>query len=136
MFFCQNIFGQSHLMDKSVRAGKGDTVYIFVNHIKQDKRQEFEDFVTNTFWGMSKKLPTKDQQVFKHTRVLYPTKAEPDGTWSYIFIMDPVVPGGEYNIRTLLVKMYGEQKADEYDKLFSETAAHEQTGYVEIQSEN
>lgn len=120
----------------SLRAAKGDTVWVIVNHIKADKKEQFEKFIAGTLWGASKQLKGKDQAVFKQTRVLYPTKPEADGTLSYIFIMDPLVNGGDYNLHSLLGKIYGDQKALEYENVFNETAASEQTMYVEIQSEN
>jgi hypothetical protein len=118
------------------RASRGDTVWVLVNHIKADKRQVFEKFITETFWNRSKQLPPKDQQVFKQTRVLYPTAAEPDGTYSYIFIMDPLVTGGDYDIKSLLIKMYGEREGAKYNTLFDETAAGVQSQYVVVQSAN
>jgi hypothetical protein len=48
--------------------------------------------------------------------------------------MDPVVPGGDYEIENLLRKMYDEQKAKEYIKMFEETVAAPQTEYRVIQS--
>jgi hypothetical protein len=118
------------------RAAKGDTVWVIVNHIKADKKAQFEKFITETFWGASNKLKGNDKTVFKQTRVLYPTQPETDGTLSYIFIMDPVLSGGDYDIYNLLTKIYGDQKASEYNNVFNETAASEQTMYIEIQSEN
>jgi len=116
------------------RAAEGDTVWVFVNHIKPDKRQQFEHFVHDLFWPMASQLGKSDQQVFGQTRVLYPIKAEADGTYSYLFIMDPVITGGNYDIKSLLTKMYGPEKATEYNKMYDETAAREQTGYTLIQS--
>jgi len=71
------------------RAAKGDTVWVIINHIKAEKKEQFEKFITETLWGGSNKLKGNDRTVFKQTRVLYPTKPEADGTLSYVFIMDP-----------------------------------------------
>jgi hypothetical protein len=119
-----------------VRATKGDTVWVIVNHVKPDKKDQFEKFLTETFWGASKNLKGNDQAVFKQTRILYPTKPESDGTLSYIFLMDPLIANGDYDIQSLLKKMYGDDKAGEYSKVFDETSAAEQTMYVQVQSEN
>jgi hypothetical protein len=51
-------------MTMHTRAGEGDTVGVFVNHIKADKRQQFEKFVHEIFWPMAKKLSPLDQHVF------------------------------------------------------------------------
>lgn len=129
-------FFSSSGQKRMARAAEGDTVWVIVNHVKADKKEQFEKFVTETFWGSSTKLKGKDQTVFKQTRILYPTKPEEDGTLSYIFLMDPLVAGGDYDIRSLLGKIHGEGKAAEYDSVFNETAARPQTMYVEVQSKN
>ena len=33
---------------------EGDSVWVFVNHIKADKRQDFERFVQEIFWPAAK----------------------------------------------------------------------------------
>ncbi len=116
------------------RASKGDTVWVIINHIKADKRQDFEKFVHEIFWLMAKKLSTKEQRTFSQTRVLHPFKPEADGTYSYVFIMDPVVSGGDYQMENVIKKMYDGQKANEYLKMFNETFAGEQTFYEVVQS--
>lgn len=115
-------------------AAEGEKVWVIINHIKADKRQQFEKFIHEIFWPMATKLGAEDQRVFRQTRVLHPTKAEADGTYSYIFIMDPIVEGADYDIDNLLKKMYGPEKAAEYGKMFDETKVREQTQYLEIQS--
>ena len=82
----------------------------------------------------AKKLDAEGQRVFRQTRVLHPVEPEEDGTYTYLFIMDPVVPRGDYDIENLLKKMYDEQKATEYMKMLNETEASGQTGYRMIQS--
>jgi hypothetical protein len=116
------------------RAAEGEKVWVIINHVKADKRQQFERFVNELFWPMASKLGTEEQKVFRQTRVLHPTKAEADGTFSYLFIMDPVIEGGDYNIEALLKKMYSAEKAAEYNRLFEDTQASEQTSYMTTQS--
>jgi hypothetical protein len=52
--------------------------------------------------------------------------------------MDPVFSGADYNEEHLLRKMYDEQKANEYIKMYikmyKEIAARPQTGYRVVQS--
>ena len=112
----------------------GDEVWVVVNTIKADKREQFEKFVFEIFWPAAKKLSLADQKVFKATRVLTPTQANEDGTYSYLFIMDPVIPGADYSIEKFLIKMYGKEKAAEYNKMFDETAVKPQIGYTQKQS--
>jgi hypothetical protein len=112
----------------------GDEVWVVVNVIKADKREQFEKFVFEIFWPAAKKLSLDDQKAFKATRVLTPTQANEDGTYSYLFIMDPVIPGVDYSIEKFLIKMYGKEKAAEYGKMFDETYDRPQISYSQKQS--
>lgn len=121
-------------MASPARAKEGDTVWVIVNHVKAAKRQQFEQFVHTSFWDSASKLSAADQQVFRQTRVLHPTAAEKDGSYSYLFVMDSYVPGGNYDIQSLLKKMYSTNKATEYNQLFEECMASPQTVYITVQS--
>lgn len=116
------------------RAKEDETVWVIVNHVKADKREQFENFVHNVFWPASAKLSEDEQQVFKQTRTMHAGKADPDGTYPYIFIMDPVVAGGDYDIESLLTKMFGAEKAAEHYKTFTETMDRESNNYEVTQS--
>src|SRR5688500_559615 len=65
-------------------AKPGDSVWVIINHIKPDKRQQFEKFVHEVFWPMASKLNDSVRLTFMQTRVLSPTAPEQDGTYSYI----------------------------------------------------
>ena len=115
-------------------AKEGEKVWVIINHVKADKRQQFEKFIHEVFWPMATKLSPQEQRVFRQTQVLHPTAAEADGTYSYIFIMDPLIEGADYEIEHLLENMYGKEKAAEYGKLFGESLAREQTQIMTVQS--
>ncbi len=120
----------------AARAATGDTVWVLVNRIKADKREQFERFVEE-FWASSLKLGETDpteRRVFQHTRVLNPTRPNADGTYTYIFIMDPVIPGGNYDIESTLKRMYPADEAARRLKMFEETLAGEQSGWTVVQS--
>ncbi|MBI1760641.1 MAG: hypothetical protein HYR56_04310 [Acidobacteria bacterium] len=110
-------------------AVEGDEVWVAVNTIKADKREQFEKWVYEIFWPAGLKLPAKERAAFEHTRVLRPSKANDDGTWTYLYVMDPVIPGAEYDIERLLKRMFDEAKAQEYGRMLEETMAKPQFGY-------
>jgi hypothetical protein len=58
-----------------------------------------------------------------------------DSTYTYVFLMDPVIPKGEYEILVYLKKMYGEEKAKEYYKMFDESLISPQEQYIVVQSQ-
>ncbi|WP_157780978.1 hypothetical protein [Hymenobacter sedentarius] len=115
-------------------AQAGDTVWVVINHVKADKRAQFERFVTEIFWPMAAKLGPADQRTFRQTRVLNPVRPEADGTYSYFFVMDPVITGANYDILTLLKKMYGNEKAAAYFKQFTESLSGKHQMFVTVQS--
>jgi hypothetical protein len=115
------------------RATAKDSVWIFITHVKAGKQADFEKFVHEIFYDKAGKLSSNEQRVFKQTRVLHPTKAETDGTYSYCFLMDPPVPGGDYDIESLLKKIYGASEAEKYLKMFNDAVVG-QTAYMLTQS--
>lgn len=118
------------------RSKSGETVWVIVNPVKANKKAQFERFIHEIFWPGASKLSKEEQKLFKQARVLHPTKAEKDGTYAYFFIMDPVIKGANYGIPTLLKKMYGEPKATEYYKLYTDATAGPQIKYIETQSKD
>ncbi|GAA4395562.1 hypothetical protein GCM10023187_02610 [Nibrella viscosa] len=68
---------------------------------------------------------------------MHPVKANPDGTYTYLFIMDPYIKGEDYDIESLVKKMYGAQKGAEYYKLFAEAIVPgKDVGYRVTQSKD
>jgi len=70
----------------------------------------------------------------RHTRFLHPAEQNEDGTYTSVFLMDPLVEDADYDIVSLLTKAYGQEKAEEYVQLWGETLAGPQVGYDLIQS--
>ena len=123
------------LSGSTMRASKGDTVWVLLNQIKADKREQFEKFVHEILWPVALKLDPIDQKVAKQTRVLHPVEMNKDSTYTYVFLMDPLIPGASYEVMYYLKKGYGEEKAKEYSKMFGECYASPQVVYVLIQSQ-
>lgn len=116
------------------RAVAGDTVWVIVNHVKPDQRSQFERFVEDVFWGTASRLGAHEQRAFRQTRVLYPTAPEEDGTYAYLFVMDPLIPGMNYSIYDFLVTMYGEADAAKHYRAFEATLAEPFRQYLSVQS--
>lgn len=117
-------------------AKSSESVWVCLDPIKKDKRVQYERFLHEIFWAGAAKLNAADQRVLRQTRILHPTKAESDGTYSYFFIMDPVIKNGEYDIEKLLTKMYGATKAKEYFTLYTTAHARPQVFYEVTQSKD
>lgn len=67
-------------------------------------------------------------------RFLYPAKQNEDGTYTYVFLMDPVIEGAEYDIEILLINAYGEGKIKKYGQQWHDFLASPQVAYSLIQS--
>ena len=132
----QKAHATKDLTGSSVRAAKGDTVWVLLNHIKADKCEQFEKFVHEILWPVALKLDAIDQKVAKQTRVLHPVEMNEDSTYTYVFLMDPAIPNANYQVMYYLKKGYGEEKAKEYSKMFEECYANPQVGYTLIQSQH
>ena len=115
------------------RATENDSVWVIINHVRPGKRDVFEKFFHEIFFDSSSNLNADEQRLFRQTRILHPTQAEADGTYSYFLIMDPFIPGGDYHIRSIMMRMYQKEAAEKHLKMFDE-AVIKQTSYKLIQS--
>ena len=116
-------------------AKPGEEVHVWAYPVKPGKQKQYEHFVHDIFWPGAKKLSAAGQKVFRQTRVLHPTQANPDGTYTYLFIMDPFIKGEDYDIESLVKKMYGAKQGATYYKLFTDaTVAGKDVGFRVTQS--
>lgn len=127
-------FGQTS--SSRTMAAPGEEVHVSAYTVKADKRAQYEQFVHDVFWPGVSKLSAADQKVFRQTRVMHPAGPNPDGTFTYAFIMDPYIKGGDYDIESLIKKMYGPQKGAEHYQLFQTAIVGEGTDYQLTQSKN
>ena len=61
-------------------------------------------------------------------------RASEDGTYTCVFLMDPLVDAFDYGIAQLLRRAEGAAQAAEYDKLWDEAMDQPQSGYELMQS--
>ena len=111
------------------RAAPGDSVWVVLNFVKPDQRAAFEEF-TRIFWGAGlKSSDPATRKVFAQTRVLYPTKADPDGNYTYVYVMDPAVSGGNYSEPDLAHALLPAAEADRILGLLRASTTREQQGF-------
>jgi hypothetical protein len=112
----------------SGRATTGDTVLIAVNHVRADRRAQFEEFAQK-FWEAGTRAGALDSvqtATFRYTRTLYPTAPDSDGTFAYLFIMDPAIRGGNYDIGALLKQLFPADEASRLGRMLEESMARPQ----------
>ena len=113
------------------RAAKGDEVWVLLNHVKADKWEQHKDFVLNILLPAAKKVaPTE----MANSRFLYTTDQNEDGTYTSIWLIDPVIENGNYNMQDCLKMAHGDEKGEEYFQLWTESLATDQVDYSVIQS--
>ena len=86
------VCGSAGTMLIARQAKTGERVDIVITTVKAGKQQQFEDFMTK-FGAVVEKAAQKDKSIKEaNVRPLYPTKPNEDGTFTYVFLMDPVHP--------------------------------------------
>lgn len=111
-------------------------MWVLLNHIKADKCEQFEKFVHEILWPKAETADSIDLLVGNYTRVLHPVEMNEDSTYTYIFIMDPVIQNADYRYSHHLKNIFNEEKTQEYLKMVDECYASPQTGYTLIQSQH
>jgi ketosteroid isomerase-like protein len=99
------------------RASANDQVMIVINNIKADKVSQFEDYVKNYLGPAATEYNARVKQTVRTQKPVGPNK---DGSFTYIFIMDPVNSSYDYDMAVPLIAKYGEEKAKEYGKIYNE----------------
>ena len=97
------------------RAVEGDQVWVVLNHVKAENWEEHKDFVLNILIPAAEKIVPHEMG---HTRFLYQTEPNEDDNYTSVFLMDPVVEDGNYDILEILKKAYGDEQAEVYHKRF------------------
>jgi hypothetical protein len=116
---------------EDIRAHRGEGIWVVLNHIRAEKREAFEHFLYSILLPAIAHI---HPETYNTVRVLHPTAPNENGTYTYIFLMDPVVPGGIYNINNILYEFYKPELANEYMKTWNEALAYPQVEYDQIQS--
>lgn len=106
-------FAQTKAYEKPAKPG--ETVLVVVAAVKPNKKAEYETWMNDVMYAAlyKSKNPVKKEQL-KVTRWLKPARQNADSTWTYAFIMDPVIPKTDYDIPTFLKQEYGDEKGAQY----------------------
>jgi hypothetical protein len=108
----------------TVRAHEGDKVWLIINQIKDDSKTAYLDWMNTHFLPLlANTTDETTKKQYQSTRWLEPIRQNTDKSWTYVFIMDPVIPKTNYDITTLLATKYGVEKAaalnKEYESFFA-----------------
>jgi ketosteroid isomerase-like protein len=104
-------------------AQQGQNMQVVVYHIKADRRQDFENFVRHSLVPAIDQSKPENGMAVKHTRFMIPDRAETDGSYRYMFVMDPLIEGVDYGIEPIMIQKYGELQAKSLMKDFASMQA-------------
>lgn len=97
--------------EAAVRARPGETVWVCISVVRPSMREEFLHFVRDV---KAPAMRTVRPHAHASVRLLEPTAPNGDGTWSFIWLMDPAVPGEDFEMAPAFEEYYGPAKAAEY----------------------
>ena len=99
-----------NLEKEETRAKYGESVLIVIIKVKDESKIDFDKWIEEVLYKAlyNSESDMKKAQL-KATRWLEPTRQNQDGTWTYSWIMDPIIPNTNYDIELFLVKEYGEE---------------------------
>ncbi|GAA4454094.1 hypothetical protein GCM10023189_20120 [Nibrella saemangeumensis] len=119
------------------RAGQNQPMAIWINYVKPDRKQQFEQYIER-FWQVcdqalqAGKMPKQEADACRQVRVQYPSKPNADGTLSYIFMADPYDPANNYEMGHYMRFGLPEEEAKKLEKLYDDAQARPQEGlYVQ-----
>jgi hypothetical protein len=113
------------------RAQQGETVWICVSIVKADRRDEFARFVREVKAPAARAVrPDAHASV----RFLEPSAPNADGTWSFLWLMDPALPGETYELGPMFEEFYGHQQAVTHLRHWDDMQVGDQLFYEAVQT--
>jgi hypothetical protein len=114
------------------RAHPGETVWVCISVIKADKREAFLRHVREVKTPAVKAVRP---EAHASVRLLEPSEASADGTWPFVWLMDPALPGEDYEMEPMYEAFYGSEKAKELLREWDDCHVGEQLFYAVTQTE-
>ena len=120
-----------------IKAKSGDQTMVVLNHIKFDKKEEFNNILFNevmpAFYAYEDSSAEKNELndlAGQSMRILLPENMNQDSTWTFIMLADPYYDGALYNIGPPLYQKFGEEGAKEVFGRWSECFAGNQVLFL------
>ena len=115
-----------------VVASSGESMWVILNHVKADKRQQFEKFAYEILLPALKEKAKSDlisKQIIDQTRMLEPMRANKDSSYTYIWLMDPLVKDANYSYPGILGQVYSPEETKKYISMNNECLVGPQVSY-------
>jgi hypothetical protein len=93
---------------------------VILNFVKADKTADFEMVLGKVKEALAKSEKPERKQQATGWKIFKASEAGPNGAVIYVFVMDPVVKGGDYSVGQILVEGFGAEGQTLY-KTYSES---------------
>jgi hypothetical protein len=114
-----------------VRAARGESVLVCVSTIKADRRDDFRRYLDEV---KGPAVQAVKPDVHASVRLLEPSQPNADGTWTFVWLMDPAIVGEDYEMEPMYEAFYGHDQVAERMREWDECHATEQVCYELVQS--
>jgi hypothetical protein len=93
---------------------------VILNFVKADKTADFEMVLGKVKEALAKSEKPERKQQATGWKVFKASEAGPNGAVIYVFVMEPVIKGGDYSVGQILVEGFGAEGQTLY-KTYSES---------------
>ena len=128
---CAGLYAQENF-NISSGAASGDPMWVILNHVKADKRAQFEKFVYEVLLPAFEKNAEGDpisRNSLQHTRMLEPRQANKDSSYTYIWLMDPFVKEANYSYKGIISRVHSPEETEKYLSMMGECLVGPQVSY-------
>jgi hypothetical protein len=113
------------------RALRGERVVVCVETVKAERRADFDRLLHEVIAPAALR---RRADLWSHVRLLEPGHQNADGTWTYVTLLDPMVPDADYGRTALLQEEYGAEAAANYERAYRDCRVGEAVIYRTTQS--
>ena len=121
-----------NINSQTTESKQGDPMWVILNHVKADKRQQFEEFAYEVLLPAleeNSKSNLTTRKMIGQTRMLEPRRANKDSSYTYIWLMDPLVKDAIYTYPGILKRVYSPEETKKYISMNNECLVSPQVAY-------
>ena len=121
-----------NINSQTTESKQGDPMWVILNHVKADKRQQFEKFAYEVLLPALEENATSNlitRKMIGQTRMLEPRRANKDSSYTYIWLMDPLVKDAIYSYPGILKRVYSPEETKKYISMNNECLVSPQVAY-------
>ena len=121
-----------NINSQTTESKQGDPMWVILNHVKADKRQQFEKFAYEVLLPALEETAKSNlttRKMIGQTRMLEPRRANKDSSYTYIWLMDPLVKDAIYSYPGILKRVYSPEETKKYISMNNECLVSPQVAF-------